>query len=81
MVNAIKHAKPQHIEVSLAFSEQHVELTVIDDGSGFDPEGAATRSGSYGIAGVRERAAQLHAEMTLDSAPGRGTRLILRRSG
>lgn len=78
IVNAMKHAAPRHVDVALGFTDQQVDLAVADDGTGFDPERAAAQAGSYGLAGVRERAAQLGARLVLESAPGRGTRIVLR---
>ncbi|MEV8594303.1 ATP-binding protein [Streptomyces sp. NPDC052012] len=46
-------------------------LTVADDGAGFDE--AAVPPGGVGIAGMRERIAELGGEVKLCSSPGRGT--------
>ena len=48
------------------------ELTIPDDGIGFDT-GAAAKSTSYGIAGIHERTLLLGARLALRSIPGRGT--------
>ncbi len=45
-----------------------------DDGIGF-PVGTAGRLDSYGILGMRERAASIGATLTIDSRPGKGTRV------
>jgi len=78
ITNAIKHASPKRIEVSLDFREKQVELLVTDDGVGFDPARAATGGGRFGLVGMRERAAQLGAELEISSTPGRGSRVGLR---
>ena len=49
-------------------------LEVADDGIGF-PMTSAGRLDSYGILGMRERAASIGATLTVDSQPGRGTRI------
>lgn len=77
IVNAMKHAAPRQVDVRLEFSEQAVELMIADDGAGFDPDQAVARAGSYGLAGMRERAARIDARLTLESAPGRGTRVTV----
>ena len=78
ITNAIKHASPRRIEVRLVFREKQVELIVSDDGVGFDPQRAAAGCGRFGLVGMRERAAQLGAELEITSESGRGSRIGLR---
>jgi signal transduction histidine kinase len=79
MTNALKHGEPRSILVRLAFTADTVRLTVEDDGRGFDPAQAATpREGHFGIQGMRERAKRLGGTLEVDSAPGRGTRIIVK---
>ena len=53
-------------------------LTVRDDGAGFNlPDHEPAQPGHYGLIGMRERAAQIHAKLHLESAPGRGTTVRL----
>lgn len=51
------------------------QLTLTDDGRGFDP--SARHDGHYGLVGLREQAAQLGASLHVDSAPGQGCRIEL----
>lgn len=78
ITNAIKHASPRRIEVRLVFREKQVELIVRDDGVGFDPKRVVAGCGRFGLVGMRERAAQLGAELEITSEPGRGSRIGLR---
>lgn len=72
MHNALKHARPAGIEVELtAVGEDSVRLTVTDDGTGFDP--GLARPGHLGMGTMRERAQALGGQVTVESAPGRGT--------
>jgi signal transduction histidine kinase len=76
--NAFLHAQASRIEVTLSCGERHVELTVRDDGRGLAEAGEIAPQGHWGIAGMRERAAQMGATLTLHSAPGGGTSWTLR---
>lgn len=78
IANALKHAAARHLDVGLTFADKQVELVVTDDGVGFEPERTAPRAGSYGLVGMRERAAQLGAKLVLTSAPNQGTCIVLR---
>jgi two-component system sensor histidine kinase NreB len=51
-------------------------LVVADDGCGFDPA-QPPAGGHYGLRFMRERMALVQGSVTIDSAPGRGTRLVL----
>jgi signal transduction histidine kinase len=76
VANALKHADPRCIDVSLCYDPALVKLVVADDGRGFDPQGAvARRPGHFGLQGLRERSARVGATLVLDSGPGRGTRV------
>jgi len=77
--NATAHARAQRITVSVEMQRGWVELGVQDDGQGFDAGAAPDEARpSFGLVGIRERAALLEAEMEIQSAPGAGTRLWVR---
>jgi signal transduction histidine kinase len=74
MTNAIKHAKPENIRITLAFDESSVELRVHDDGTGFDPGHApGLADGHLGLQGMRERMKRLGGVVKVESSPGAGT--------
>ncbi|MBP6815972.1 MAG: hypothetical protein KA169_13880 [Burkholderiaceae bacterium] len=75
--NSLRHARASRIVVRLASNSEAFELEVQDDGCGFELAGEAANSG-LGILGMRERAGHAGAQFTLDSAPGRGTRVGVR---
>ena len=66
--NAARHGAPRGVEVTAADGE----LTVRDDGRGFDPA-ASRRHGSFGLASMSERAAAVGAVVQITSAPDCGT--------
>ena len=77
--NARRHGAADQVSVRLDVSRSSVSLLVADDGRGFEPERVSPRSGrGEGVPGMRERAAQLHGELTVESAPGLGTRVAVR---
>ena len=78
VVNAIKHARAKHIEVTLGFHPREVTIHVVDDGCGFDPAQAPADGSHFGLLGLRERAAEIGASLQIDSAPGKGTDVLLR---
>jgi signal transduction histidine kinase len=72
VTNAIKHADPDHVWVTLRGTPEGVDLTIRDDGSGFDAA-AAPPEGHFGMVMMRERAQVAGGTFTVASEPGRGT--------
>jgi PAS domain S-box-containing protein len=76
--NAIKHARARRIAVRLASTRRGAQLTVRDDGRGFDV--AATAPGTrrnWGLLLMQERAEAVGASLRVESAPGQGTRIAV----
>jgi signal transduction histidine kinase len=75
LTNVSKHARARHVWIRLTAVEQAVDLTIRDDGVGFDPAEAARllKDGHYGLAGMRERVELGGGRLELDSRPGAGT--------
>ena len=74
--NAVQHARPNEIAVELSYDNDSVSVCVRDDGRGFDTEQVEREPvRHWGLAGMRERAAQLGAALELVSVPSRGTRV------
>jgi len=69
--NVVKHADPGYVNLSLSCAAGEVRLTVRDDGRGFDL--TQTPRERLGLRGMRERADAIGAQLTVESAPGRGT--------
>ncbi len=74
--NVSQHAKATHVSVGLAVQKGEVELTVADDGIGFDPEAVKGRGG-LGLIGMQERARLVKGKLSIAASPGRGTRIAL----
>lgn len=76
--NARKHAKATLIKVVLGVREGVFTVEIADNGVGFDVdkalEDAKTREGHLGLLNLQERAALIEGDLTIESAPGKGTR-------
>ena len=70
--NALKHARASSIHIEIAFNKKEVRLQIKDDGKGFDVR--KVRRG-VGLIGMRERAKEIGGKFTLNSKPGKGTRV------
>jgi signal transduction histidine kinase len=77
LTNVARHARASRVEIAVAADERGIEMTIEDDGCGFDPAGPAKRE-SFGLFGLGERAGQLGGEVGVKSAPERGTRITVR---
>jgi signal transduction histidine kinase/ligand-binding sensor domain-containing protein len=78
-INAVKHAAPRTVEVSLEYAPRLLTLRVTDDGTGI-PMGAidAAAAGEHlGIAGMRERAQRGGGTLEITSEAGRGTTVVV----
>ena len=75
--NVARHARAGRAEVRLDVGDTVLEIAVVDDGVGFDPT-ARRGPGHMGISNMRARAAELDAEFLVESAAGRGTRVLVR---
>ena len=78
LMNAVKHAHPQHTTLDLFYSSEALMLTVKDDGAGFDVDNAQPTEGHYGLLGMRERASIIDGTLEIQSQPGSGTTILLR---
>lgn len=79
LTNVVKHASATAVKIDLRRCAGTLQLTVDDDGRGFelpDPAAAGARHG-LGLIGIRERVAQLQGTLRIESASGRGTRLFV----
>ncbi len=68
--NVVKHADAGSVVVSIVEREDRVEVTVRDDGDGFDP---AAATDGFGLLGMRERVLLVDGGLEVTSAPGAGT--------
>ncbi|MGJ5753241.1 signal transduction histidine kinase [Streptomyces puniciscabiei] len=78
--NAGRHARPARVGVTLSFMGDEVTLDIRDDGTGFDPAAVPerSRSGGFGLPGMRARAERIAGSLTVESEPGNGTAVSAR---
>jgi signal transduction histidine kinase len=75
LTNVTRHAGVNEATVRLRLAEGAASLEVEDRGRGFPPQAGASERGHLGLAGMAERARELGWRLTIESQPGRGTRL------
>ncbi len=79
LANVGRHARASRVHITLRHTPAAVELTLTDDGIGFDP--AANGNEHMGLTGMRERVAALGGRVTIVTAPGDGVTLHITLPG
>lgn len=75
--NAVQHAQAKLIAVNLVFDARRVQLSIRDDGLGFDNQAADNgHAGHFGLIGMRERAEQIGGTLSIHSTEGSGTEVV-----
>lgn len=77
LTNIRKYARAHHVKVFMRVNGSFAEIRVEDDGCGFDLTIAAKKKGSFGLRIMQERAAEIGAQFTIQSAPNAGTKIII----
>jgi signal transduction histidine kinase len=79
LANAFRHSQASSIEVEVAYDRATFWLRVRDNGSGIDREILDNgRNGHWGLSGMRERAQNIAAQLSIWSNPGAGTEIDLK---
>jgi two-component system sensor histidine kinase UhpB len=81
LTNIIRHARARRIDVEVKQVGQELEMSIRDDGVGFDVAAARKRAqsgGSLGMLSMEERVTLAGGTFTIDAQPGQGTRIIAR---
>ncbi|MFJ8261847.1 sensor histidine kinase [Rummeliibacillus sp. NPDC094406] len=74
--NSIKHGKSRDIWINFEWRKEHFNITIKDNGIGFDTN--IVKKNSFGLIGMRERVELLNGEMNLTSAEKQGTRIMFK---
>jgi signal transduction histidine kinase len=75
LTNAVRHSNGHRVEVRLTRNDSHIRVEVEDWGIGFDPK--TVKGSRFGLTGIRERAVLLGGSATIDTTPGKGTRITV----
>ncbi len=74
LANVARHSHARRVDMSLVYNGDSVQLSVSDDGCGFDVD---VKIHGMGLRSIRERISSIHGTVQIQSAPGHGTRLLV----
>lgn len=74
LANIARHSQAHRVDMSLVHNDGAVQLSVSDDGRGFDVN---QKSHGMGLRSIRERISSIHGTVQIQSAPGHGTRVLV----
>jgi ligand-binding sensor domain-containing protein/signal transduction histidine kinase len=74
LANIARHSKARRVDISLVYNNDSVQLSLSDDGCGFDVK---SKSYGMGLRSIRERVSSIHGTVQIQSAPGHGTRILV----
>jgi len=80
LINVIKHAKAKHVTVSTRKVDNEIEISVEDDGVGFNPPEVLSipaRIGRFGLFSIRERLEYLGGRIEIESRAGEGCKITV----
>lgn len=72
--NIVKHADAKNVRITLFNTEENLELTIADDGKGFDVNNTTT---GLGLVNLNNRAELISAKLTITGSPGPGTSISI----
>ena len=75
--NVLKHAQAENVTIQLIQYADHINVTVEDDGNGFDLEEVRKQKRGVGLENVISRLEYLKGKIEIDTAPGQGTSLVM----
>ena len=73
ITNVIRHADASVVKIQIVVKDKLITASVEDNGRGFDPEAGFSKSGSWGLRGIRERAVTVGGRLSIESESGEGT--------
>ncbi|WP_260736147.1 sensor histidine kinase [Tunturiibacter lichenicola] len=78
LTNVVRHANATQASVDLRYHSNRLTLIITDNGHGFAaPDSSLSHKGHFGLQGIRERADQIRAQLTIESSQEKGTTIKL----
>ena len=78
LTNILRHSEASEVHTSFTFHETYVQLTVRDNGKGFDTESVKSKK-RFGLLGMKERVEIINGELDIQSQTGQGTTLYVKK--
>lgn len=75
LANVARHSQARRVDLALVYNGDSMQLSLSDDGQGFDMNNG--KANGMGLRSIRERISSIRGTVQIQSAPGRGTRLIV----
>ncbi|HEV2486053.1 MAG TPA: sensor histidine kinase [Terracidiphilus sp.] len=75
LANAATHAKPKSIHIDVHFTNRDLQISICDDGCGFDQSTDLSNNGHYGILGMQKRVRLLRGSFNIESELHQGTKV------
>ena len=73
--NTVRHAEATAIDVSIDHNDQHLKLTIKDNGRGFDEKDHPKEKKGMGLFNIKKRVALICGEIDINTSPGNGTEI------
>ena len=78
VINALRHGRASMVRIAGSMEEDRVLFSVTDNGCGFSPDTCpGVLQGHFGLQGIRERVEKYKGSMTVESVPGKGTKITI----
>ena len=74
LANVARHSQAHQVELSLVYNTDSIQLSISDDGQGFDMN---AKPYGMGLRSIRERVGTIHGSAQIQSTPGQGTRILV----
>ena len=78
LINIRKHAHVNSAIIRLGQEDEHIRITIEDQGQGFDWSQVHEKTSSFGLQIMQERVERVGGSLEVDTVPGQGTRVLLR---
>lgn len=75
--NVLKHSKAKNVTIQYMRVGDKIQLSIEDDGQGFDISEIRAAQNGFGLANMSNRVSSLNADVLIDSFPGHGTTIII----